>query len=63
MKYLIKLTLLTAFAFGFVACGTETKKETVKSEKSAEESATPEKPTVAELHAYKAYHHSVNGSQ
>ena len=58
MNNLIKLTLLTAFTFGFIACGTETKKEESSAGKTNDVSETTEKPTVAELHAYKAYHHA-----
>lgn len=58
MKKALQLTIAIALCIGFITCGTKTKKDTAKSEKAAVESATPEKPTVAELHAYKVYHHA-----
>jgi len=40
------------------ACGTQTKKEEAATTSSEELSDQSEKPTVAELHAYKAFHHT-----
>jgi hypothetical protein len=53
----LNLFILIAFTFGIVACGTKTK-EADSAQKNEEASAQIEKPTVAELHAYKAYHHA-----
>ena len=54
----LNLFILIAITFGFIACGTQTKKEADSSKNPEEVSAQPEKPSVAELHAYKAYHHA-----
>ncbi len=48
MKKPINLIIAIALAFGFFACNTQVKKE----------EANDGKPTIAELHAYKAYHHA-----
>ena len=57
MKKLIQLTFAIAIVFGFMACGTQTKKEEAKEQKSEEVIATPEKPSDADLMAFKVYHH------
>ncbi len=51
MKKVTKLIFIIAITFGFIACGEKTNEE--------EAVTQPEKPTVAELHAYKAYHHAI----
>ncbi len=56
MKKLIQFTLITTLLFGFMACGTESKKETA-TETNTEVAATPEKPSDADLMAFKVYHH------
>jgi len=58
MRTLIQLTIAIAITIGFIACDTKTKKESTNSEKNEQVKSTSEKPTVAELHAYKAYHHA-----
>ena len=45
-------------SFCFIACGTQTKKEADSTQKTEGVSTQLEKPSVAELHAYKAYHHA-----
>lgn len=50
MNKVVIVLFVLAMAFGFIACG-----EQAETEKAAQQ---PEKPTVAELHAYKAYHHA-----
>jgi hypothetical protein len=50
MKKAAILVLAMVFAFGFMACGDKAETEKTDSQ--------DEKPTVAELHAYKAYHHA-----
>jgi len=50
MKKAAILILAMVFALGFMACG-----EKVETDKTTNQ---PEKPSVAELHAYKAYHHA-----
>ena len=47
---LTKLFFLIAITFGFIACSEKTNKEEIVTQ--------PEKPSVAELHAYKVYHHA-----
>lgn len=56
-KKLYTLLIAIGITIGFMACSTQTKKEE-PGQKSEEMSATPGKPSVAELHAYKAYHHA-----
>ena len=52
MKKSISIAVISlSFMLAFVACGTQTQKEEV-SEKN-------EKPSVAQLHAYKAMHHAI----
>ena len=51
MKKAAILVLAMAFAFGFMACG-----EKAETEKTTNQG---EKPSVAEFHAYKAYHHAI----
>ena len=55
MRKLIQLTIAVTITVSFLACGNQTKKGETKTE---EVTATSEKPTVAELNAYKAYHHA-----
>jgi len=50
MKKIIILISIVAVAFGFIACG-----EKAETDEAGQQ---PEKPSVAELHAYKAYHHA-----
>ena len=57
MKKVLQLSIAIALTIGFIACGTKTKKETAKTEKSAVESSSPEKPNDADLMAFKLYHH------
>jgi hypothetical protein len=58
MKKVIQIILVLVLAFGMFACGTQTKKEEATTTSSEELSDQSEKPTVAELHAYKAFHHT-----
>jgi len=58
MKKATNLIIAMAIIIGLAACGTKPKKEADKAEKTEAVTATPEKPSVAELHAYKAYHHA-----
>jgi hypothetical protein len=57
MKKIIQLTTVVAITIGFISCGSQTKKAETK-EATTEVSANPERPSDAELHAYKAYHHT-----
>ncbi len=45
--------------YSFIACGTQTKKEEDTSKKTEIVSAIPARPSDAELHAYKAFHHAM----
>jgi len=58
MKTATKLIIVIAITFGFIACGTQTQKEESTNQDTIGAAQKSEKPTVAELHAYKAYHHA-----
>jgi len=58
MKKLIILTIAVVITFGLTACGSQDKKEAADAQTTKEVLAAPERPTDAELHAYKAYHHA-----
>jgi len=58
MKKLPNLIIAIALVFGLIACGPQASKEEAKEQKTEEVKVKSEKPTVAELHAYKAYHHA-----
>lgn len=57
MNTFSRVIVCVLLAFLFLACSEKVKKE-VKPEESKTETSTPERPTDAELHAYKAYHHA-----
>ena len=59
MKSATKIIIGIALIIGFTACGTQTKKEEASTQKAEEVNAQPEKPSIAQLHAYKAYHHAI----
>jgi hypothetical protein len=59
MKELIKLTIAVCIAFWLVACDSRDKKELADAQVMKEITSAPERPTDAELHAFKAYHHAV----
>ena len=50
------IAIFTILTFNF--CDIQVNKETSDEKQTEEVSAQPDKPTVAELHAYKAYHHA-----
>ena len=58
MKKAIQFIFVLVLAIGMFACGTQTKKEEASTTPSEEAIDQSEKPTVAELHAYKAFHHT-----
>ena len=58
MKKPIQITFVLIIAICMFACGTQTKKEEAATTPSEEVIDQSEKPTVAELHAYKAFHHT-----
>lgn len=57
MKKLIQLAIVIALTFSFMSCGTQTKKEEAKEQKTEEVKTAPEKPSDADLMAFKVYHH------
>lgn len=59
MKKVLQLTIALAITIGFIACGTKTKKGTAKAEKPEQTNTIPEKPSDADLMAFKVYHHMV----
>jgi hypothetical protein len=56
MKNTLKLIIVTPLIVMLAACGGQTKKAETQS--VASETAAPERPSDAELHAYKAFHHT-----
>jgi hypothetical protein len=59
MKNLTGLVIAVVITFGLVACDSQDKKEPVHAQATEKVVAAPERPTDAELHAFKAYHHAV----
>lgn len=59
MKKLATLTIAVVMSFGLIACDSKDKKESVKTQAKKEVVSAPERPTDAELHAFKAYHHAI----
>lgn len=58
MEKVTKLIFIIAITFGFTACDEKTNKDETESPKE-ETTSQPERPTDAELHAFKVYHHAV----
>jgi len=58
MKPIISLFFLVVITFGFIACGEKAKEEAEQQETKIEADSQLERPTDAELHAYKVYHHA-----
>jgi len=59
MKALIRLTIAVVITFGLVACDLQDKKESADVKSTAKVVTAPERPSDADLHAFKAYHHAV----
>ncbi len=57
MKKLIKLTTVLAIVIGFMSCENQTKKAKTEETKAEEVVVQPEKPSDADLMAFKVYHH------
>ena len=57
MKELIRLTIAVYMAFGLVACDSKETKESADAQTTKEVIAAPERPSDADLHAVKIYHH------
>jgi len=55
MKKVTILIITTTIILGLASCGSKQKKD---ADETKREVITPERPTDAELHAYKAYHHT-----
>jgi len=55
MEKLIRLTIVLIITFGLAACSSQIKKETVDTQSIT----VLERPSDADLHAFKAYHHAV----
>jgi hypothetical protein len=58
MKKLTYLIVCAVAALSIVSCGTKPKKESNKTTEPEKVTTSPERPSDAELHAYKAYHHT-----
>ncbi len=56
MKKITQIMLVTVLTFGLFACGTQSKKEEADTQ-TTEETSVPERPSDAELMAFKVYHH------
>ena len=56
MKKITQFVLLTVLALGLFACGSQANKKEVEAQKT-EEITVPERPSDAELMAFKVYHH------
>ncbi len=59
MKELIRLTIAVYMAFGLVACDSKDTKESADAQTTKEVIAAPERPSDADLMAFKVYHHAV----
>jgi len=57
MKKLIQLTAVLTIVIGFMSCGNQAKKAETEETKAEEVVAQPEKPSDADLMAFKVYHH------
>jgi hypothetical protein len=56
---ILNLFLVFAISLCLASCGTQTKKEADNTQNKEEVSAQPEKPSDADLMAFKVYHHMV----
>jgi hypothetical protein len=59
MKQLVRLTIAVVITSGLIACGEQPVKEAAETQLAAESTATPERPSDADLMAFKVYHHAV----
>ena len=59
MKELIRLTIAVFIVFWLVACDSQDKNELADAQAIKKVFTATERPTDAELHAFKAYHHAV----
>ena len=57
MKELVRLTITVVLIFGLAACSSQDKKESAVTQTTEKVIAVPERPTDADLHAFKVYHH------
>ena len=59
MKTLARITIIIVMALGFMACSTQTDKVAADAQATKEVVTTPERPSDADLMAFKVYHHAV----
>ncbi len=59
MRQLLRLTITVAITSGLFACGEQPVREAAETQTAAESTATPERPSDADLMAFKVYHHAV----
>ncbi len=59
MRQLLRLAITIVIASGLVACGEQPAKDAAETKPAAESTATPERPSDADLVAFKVYHHAV----
>jgi hypothetical protein len=59
MRQLLRLTIAVVITSGLIACGEQPVKEAAETQPAAESTATPERPSDADLMAFKVYHHAV----
>jgi len=59
VKILIRLTIALVITIGFISCSPQAKKGSVGDQATKEVVAAPERPSDADLMAFKVYHHAV----
>ena len=59
MKLLLSLSIVLVITLGLIACGEQSVKEMAETQPAAESAATQERPSDADLVAFKVYHHAV----
>jgi len=57
MRRLIQFLLLIAIGIGFYSCGSQSDKKTTEEDITSEAGSVPERPSDADLMAFKVYHH------
>ena len=59
MRQLLRITIPVLIALAWLACGEQSVKETDETRPATESTAAPERPSDADLVAFKVYHHTV----
>jgi hypothetical protein len=59
MGQLLRLTITVVITSGLIACGQQPVKEAAETQPAVENTAIPERPSDADLVAFKVYHHAV----